>query len=473
MTGLWICAATLAADAPLVLADPAHPEGATLRAAGLVLLVRSGDVLHPPGPLPDRLAPLPEDAPLLAVLGDAGLANGLAAGLAVPVVADAGALLPLLVAAARAGRRGAVALRALGQALTPLPDSALAAAVVEGARPRLIALGTDTPSLLLEVPPRGTVRLSLPGFTWPAMAGALCDLACRGGSAPGLTAALTVAGPDGPVAEGAPAGPDASGRIRLLLQPGSLAGGRLGLWLHQAGSVPVTVEIARVAMFGATAATAEAAPRGTRKVVLPTAPPLPGLRAPGLAIAVPAAGAAIAFRSSAPQPPLAVAAPPAPPAPRSTSGRGGTAFQDLKLHQHLVNGDGSYRHLDMTLTGLVAAAGLWRQVRTKLFERRGVLGLEFREMAGWPQMFDQWPGSARDDYGPFWRIETAATAATLAELATPHDRALVAALAEMLPALARRGAAAEGLPPPEEAAWVDRAGRLAAAITGAGSAPPG
>lgn len=483
MTAISICAATLAAGAPLVLADLAHPDLPTLRAAGLMVLVRSGDVLHPPGPVPALLRPLPPGVPLLAVVGDASLG----VGLAVPVVGDAAALLPVLVTALAEGQRGATALRALGEPMTPVPGTALASAMVEGATPRLIAIGGEAPHLLLEVPAGGSADVALPGLAWPAAAGVLCDLACRGGPAENLRAALTMAAADGEVHRGAAIGADAGGRVRLLAAPGSFPGGTLGLWLEHGGAAPLTVEVVRLCLFGAPAAPAtraappavEPAPRGVRSVVLPAAPPPESLRTSGVSVVLPQPsaphGAPPEFRSTAPQPPLPVSAPPAPPPQGSSAGpRSGTAFQDLKLHQHLVNGDGSYRHLDVTLTGLVAAAGLWRQVRTKLFDRRGVLGLEFREMAGWPQMFDSWPGSARDNYGPFWRLESDATPETLAQLATAHDRALIAALAECLPALALRGALAADLPAPEQTGWTDRARKLATTISGAaGTLLPG
>jgi hypothetical protein len=139
-------------------------------------------------------------------------------------------------------------------------------------------------------------------------------------------------------------------------------------------------------------------------------------------------------------------------------------FQELKVQQHLVNADGSYRHLDVLLMGLVAPAGLWRQVRLKLFDRRGVVGLEFREARGWPQMFDAWPGRQIDQYGPFWRLESEATAEHLAAVQTSHDRALIAALMEILPGLAGRAAAAAGLDPAEATAWSGRAKALEKAV---------
>jgi hypothetical protein len=147
------------------------------------------------------------------------------------------------------------------------------------------------------------------------------------------------------------------------------------------------------------------------------------------------------------------------------------AFQDTVLQQHLANTEGTYRHLDLAVTGLVAAAGLWRQVRLKLFDRRGTVGLEFRAMKGWPQMFDVWPGARQDNFGPFWRVESDAPAEALGQLATPHDRALILAVLEVLPALARRGAMAASLAAAEQEAWTERARTLAAAVAASRSVP--
>jgi hypothetical protein len=182
----------------------------------------------------------------------------------------------------------------------------------------------------------------------------------------------------------------------------------------------------------------------------------------------------VGWRASPAAPPLAIAQPggietrpAALPAPalRLPSG---TTFQGFKLTQHLVNQDGSYRHLDVTVSGLLAGGGLWRQVRLKLFERRGAIGLEFRDMAGWPPVFDAWPGSEKDQYGPFWRLEAGMAKKGLGQLATPHDRALIDAVAEVLPELAQRAATAAGLPAPDAAAWRARALTLSTAVAGGG-----
>jgi len=226
----------------------------------------------------------------------------------------------------------------------------------------------------------------------------------------------------------------------------------LTIRLRNPGEVPSTVEIAELALMAGAAGEArqppasDDAPRRTRIAAAPPGPAEAGWRAappaPRLASALPGGGA------------------PPPLAPLSAA----TGFQDLALHQHLANADGTYHHLDLGLSGLVSGGGLWRQLRLKLFERRGVVGLEFREMKGWPTMFDVWPSAKRDNYGPFWRLETEKAGDALAGLATPHDRALVAALIEVLPDMAARGARLAGLTGTAAEAWTARARKLEAAV---------
>jgi hypothetical protein len=157
-------------------------------------------------------------------------------------------------------------------------------------------------------------------------------------------------------------------------------------------------------------------------------------------------------------------APPPPPSLAAEMPPGGADFQDIRLHQHTVNQDGSYQHMELGLTGLVAATGVWREIRLKLFDRRGTVGLEFRRIKGWPQMFDAWPQGGSDQFGPYWRLESQDTLDAMVKLTSAHDRALVAALLEVLPALARRGARIASLPPEAQEAWAERARGLAAAV---------
>lgn len=353
----------------------------------------------------------------------------------------------------------------------PLPASLLAEAEVEGARAELVGAGSDLPRLVLDLQPGAEARIRLP----PAPAGAAdllrLRLARRGPGSGPLAAAVEVTGAHGAMVASGWRELDAEGALALALPlpPGPMPALRIAL--RHGGTAPVLVELAGLALQAGAAGEARrppgaeaALPAARSAVSLPGAPAigaspisLPGWRstapAPRLRAAGPGGAAPAAPAVSAPSP----AAPPvAPP--------GGTAFQEVRLNQHLVNPEGTYRHLDIGVAGLVSGGGLWRQIRLKLFERRGVAGLEFREMAGWPQMFDTWPAGQSDKFGPFWRLETEATAEALAALATPHDRALVAALLDVLPDLAGRAAAAAGLAAAETEAWSARARRLAGAV---------
>ncbi|MGK7870674.1 hypothetical protein [Falsiroseomonas sp. E2-1-a20] len=142
----------------------------------------------------------------------------------------------------------------------------------------------------------------------------------------------------------------------------------------------------------------------------------------------------------------------------------GADFQDLKLYQHNLSADGGYRHLDLGLIGLASASGIWREARLKLFDRRGIIGMEFRNLRGWPKVFDPWPEGGSDRFGPFWRLESQGVPAALASLSSLQNRAVVAALLEVLPAAAREGAALAELSEQDREAWVVRGTNLGAAV---------
>lgn len=151
---------------------------------------------------------------------------------------------------------------------------------------------------------------------------------------------------------------------------------------------------------------------------------------------------------------------PAAPRPEAAPTARNASFEDLRLEQHLVSPDGGYRHLEMSIIGLGSRRGLWRRLRMKLFDRRGEIGLEFRDRAGWPTMFEVWPGTISDKFGPLFRLEAGQFVAGMGALATGRDRALVETVLEALPEMARRGAEAAGLSEEETEAWAERGRRL-------------
>lgn len=329
----------------------------------------------------------------------------------------------------------------------PLPADLLAEARAEGAEAELVRLGEEAARLMLRLAPGAAASLRLPPLpTGPAD---LLRARIAAVTGEGAEFALDLEAEGGRIESGwRPTGP---GLVVLPLPPGPMA--RLGIALRNAADAPCTVEIGELALMAGAA--------GERRRA-----PAPEPAAPRLAVGAALPAEAGAWRAAPPAPRLAAAlpggAPPSPLPPASAA-----AYQDLGLNQHLVNGDGSYRHLDIGVSGLVSGGGLWRQLRLKLFDRRGVVGLELREMKGWPQMFDVWPGTRSDNFGPFWRLESEAAGDALAALATPHDRALIAALVEVLPDLAARAARLAGLAGREAEDWPERARRLQQAVAAA------
>lgn len=211
---------------------------------------------------------------------------------------------------------------------------------------------------------------------------------------------------------------------------------------------------------------AEGLPQGVPQLL--GADPLPALLA-RLAEALAASEGRLRLHPSPAPVAPGPSAPASPPAPDLATAMApcGADFQDARLHQYTANADGSYRHLDLGLTGLATAAGVWREVRLKLFDRRGTVGIEIRGIQGWPAMLDPWPKGGSDRFGPFWRMETQATLEALVELASPHNRALIAALLEVLPAAARNGAALAEMVDQEQDEWDARARMLTRAVAAA------
>ena len=354
----------------------------------------------------------------------------------------------------------------------PLPAALLAEASIEGAHADLIAAGGEEPRLLLDLAPGAEARIRLPPIPVGPADLLWGRIVLRGRIGDAVAAAFTAETAPGLSVESGWRNTDATGAlaVHLPLPPGAMA--RLDVTLRNPGPVPAVVEFTGLALQAGAAGEWLAAPPGpaeTQRASVAGSAPRPAVPMP-IGPGVEVAG----WRASPAAPPLAIAQPggiearpAALPAPalRLPSG---TTFQGFKLTQHLVNQDGSYRHLDVTISGLLAGGGLWRQVRLKLFERRGAIGLEFRDMAGWPPVFDAWPGSEKDQYGPFWRLEAGMAKTGLGQLATPHDRALIDAVAEVLPDLAQRAATTAGLPAPDTAAWRARALTLSTAVAGRG-----
>ncbi|HEV7266653.1 MAG TPA: DUF6212 domain-containing protein [Falsiroseomonas sp.] len=362
----------------------------------------------------------------------------------------------------------------------PLPASLLAEAAVEGARVELVAAGAEPARLLLEVPPEcppgGEARLTLPATpVGPADLLRLRLMRIGAGSSP-ISVAIEVTGLIGKRVASGWRDVDDALALMLPLPPGPMA--TLSLALRHHGSAAALLELSGIALQAGAAGEPRRPPPPETSSTSRAAVMLPGTSRPSTSTpGTSTPGTSSSGASPYVQPAGWRAAPPAPRLSAAAPGGGRTApphapsgaagFQEVKVNQHLVNADGTYGHLDIGVAGLVSGGGLWRQLRLKLFDRRGAAGLEFREAKGWPQMFDIWPVGGSDNYGPFWRLDTEAAAAALAALATPHDRALIAALVDVLPDLAGRAAGIAGLAGPESELWTIRARRVAQAVAAA------
>ncbi|MBU8547049.1 MULTISPECIES: DUF6212 domain-containing protein [Roseomonadaceae] len=382
----------------------------------------------------------------------------------------------------------------------PLAPQAMQAASLSGASQRMVAAGSEAPRMMLDIEPGATATLQPPSLSPGAADLALAELTCRLGDPSSLRASLQ-AGPEG--GAGRDSGwrlADPNGALRISLPlPADLGGGLwLTLVLRNTGTAPLAVEVSTLALMAGAAGVPRRPPPGLGASAfaaatqpLRLAVPLPGDAPPA---PIEAAPLAIGLPGPAPNPPAApppllggeAGAPLPPPAPAAVMpmappvavpvvagemAPGGADFQDIKLHQHTTNTDGSYQHIDLSLTGLVAPAGVWREARLKLFDRRGTVGLEFRRIKGWPAMFEAWPHGGSDQYGPFWRVETQGTAEAMSKLTSAQDRAMLAALMELLPGLARHAARVAGLPPEEHDNWAERGRIMSAAVDATRGAP--
>lgn len=311
----------------------------------------------------------------------------------------------------------------------PLPAEVLAAAKVRGASAELVSTGPEQPRLLVELPPGATADIALPPVPRGAAELLRARWLRRGDSSSTLDAALHAeTAPGAEVATGWRES-DPQGRVDLWLPLGPGAMCRATLRLRHTSPAPVLVELAGIALQ-------------------------PGVGREPRWLPPPAS-------TQPPDAPIRIAAP-----PRATLIP--AAFQGVAASLQTIDADQTTQRLDMTVNGLVSAAGAWRQLRAMLCDHAGAIGLELRDAPGWPAVFDHWPGTAQDAEGPVWRLEAADTATALSGLAAENDRALVAALLEVLPGLATAAAAAAGLGAAEQAAWRERARILTEAVSRTG-----
>lgn len=170
-------------------------------------------------------------------------------------------------------------------------------------------------------------------------------------------------------------------------------------------------------------------------------------------------------RAAQPPPEAARRAPPPlrilPTAPADTP----VAAAVQLLERFSVPG-GSYRHIDLLIEGVRAGAHAWPRLRCKLALNGTLPSLEFRLRPDWPVLFETWPASPADAAGPYIHLTEAKLAEGFAaSLASDRDRATLAAILRLLPAVVTAAARDATTDPDEYERWIASARTLAAAVT--------
>jgi hypothetical protein len=135
------------------------------------------------------------------------------------------------------------------------------------------------------------------------------------------------------------------------------------------------------------------------------------------------------------------------------------------LERYLVPG-GSYRHIDLLMEGVRAGEHAWPRLRCKLAVNGVVPSLEFRQRPDWPVLFETWPAGPSDAAGPYLQLTEAKLAGGFAAtLAGDRDRATLAAILRLLPAVVTTAARDATTDPEEYERWIASARQLSAAVT--------
>jgi hypothetical protein len=144
------------------------------------------------------------------------------------------------------------------------------------------------------------------------------------------------------------------------------------------------------------------------------------------------------------------------PAPRFRSARMGGP-----------HGQGAARHLEFMMLGLSARGQAWPALRFRLgLGDAAGAWIEIRQGKGWPEVFEAWPGMEADAQGPLLRLGAAELFG--AASGDGRDNLMLAALAELMPALVEAAAGRSQEAQSEWATWQAAARQVAAA----GQPPP-
>jgi predicted membrane chloride channel (bestrophin family) len=98
-----------------------------------------------------------------------------------------------------------------------------------------------------------------------------------------------------------------------------------------------------------------------------------------------------------------------------------------------------------------------KQRRFKIHHSGGPMVIEFRRAAGWPDVFDRWREVRSDEWGSIFELSAATAGKVLEGIEGTRDGALLAALLELLPAIAARAARGRNVEREQVEAWAERA----------------
>ena len=144
----------------------------------------------------------------------------------------------------------------------------------------------------------------------------------------------------------------------------------------------------------------------------------------------------------------------------------GADYESVVLDQLFANE--TYRHLDLSIKGLVEGDATWNRVKFKLTEFKGRPRLEFRSGSGWPEYFRIFPGTESDKFGQIYRIGgpqisgPQALAEAIKSLPEEKDRRLLAAIDAVLVNIVQTLSTKGALQPSDATLWLDIARRMRA-----------
>jgi len=139
-------------------------------------------------------------------------------------------------------------------------------------------------------------------------------------------------------------------------------------------------------------------------------------------------------------------------------------FTSAAIVGKLATGD-EYSHLDLEVKALSFEGQRWPSIRLKFQCLRNKLLIELRKIAGWPEMFEVWPESKEDKWGPYLQIGEADAGTLANSLTTERDKALLRAVAAALPAIVTRLDTRDDFTASERTQWIARAERLSSVWT--------